>query len=259
MGVIVTLLTAGYQTRRHILVAASEAGAMNGIFLIPVTGGERRTLLSGGLSEEMFVFPSVSPRGDSLAYALCRGIFCDAYALSLGDGAVSQGPPRRLTTARVNLFGIAWTSDGQSIVYSSVAGGGQALWRTAIADGRTERLPLTGTFPSSFPTVASRSGALAYVTGGMLSVWKIEAGAPPKTVSSGYDAYLSPDGKRIAFVSIRPDGSALRAASADGTNPTRLTSPIPGKQPGSPRWSPDGRQIAFDAQSDDVMGCTMSF
>ena len=39
-------------------------------------------------------------------------------------------------------------------------------------------------------------------------------------------------------------------ADADGSNPTRLTRG-PGRWQGSPRWSPDGRSIAFDSQAEN--------
>jgi dipeptidyl aminopeptidase/acylaminoacyl peptidase len=64
------------------------------------------------------------------------------------------------------------------------------------------------------------------------------------------DPRLSPDGRRVAYVVNRIDAEANRYRSAiwlaalDGSEePTRLTSGE--RSDGSPRWSPDGRWLAF--------------
>jgi len=59
------------------------------------------------------------------------------------------------------------------------------------------------------------------------------------------DAQFSPDGTRVAHVS-----GELMVTRADGSNPLQLTDRL-GRQVGSPRWSPDGRWIAFDSQGQD--------
>lgn len=57
---------------------------------------------------------------------------------------------------------------------------------------------------------------------------------------------VSPDGKRVAFISNRNDGIELRAVDLDGGNPKRL---LRGSDPiSAPRWSPDGARIAFECK-----------
>ena len=68
--------------------------------------------------------------------------------------------------------------------------------------------------------------------------------------SHDFDPSLSPDGRRIAFVSNR-DGDSnyeIYAMSADGSNQTRLTNNS--AKDYDPSWSPDGRRIAFTSERD---------
>jgi dipeptidyl aminopeptidase/acylaminoacyl peptidase len=66
------------------------------------------------------------------------------------------------------------------------------------------------------------------------------------------DPQLSPDGSQIAFVIDKPDWKANRRVGhvyrikSDGTGQVQLTAGERGES--SPRWSPDGRQIAFLAR-----------
>jgi Tol biopolymer transport system component len=86
-------------------------------------------------------------------------------------------------------------------------------------------------------------------------VWRLQAGRKPEPflVSSMTDdnAQFSPDGKRIAFASGRGlDGIRIWLSNADGSGLVQLTSG-PERVESSPRWSPDGHWIAFDALGDD--------
>jgi Tol biopolymer transport system component len=60
-----------------------------------------------------------------------------------------------------------------------------------------------------------------------------------------FDAQYSPDGKRIAFASLRSGLQGVWISSDDGTNLVQISNP--NYVSGSPQWSPDGNRIAFDS------------
>jgi TolB protein len=57
------------------------------------------------------------------------------------------------------------------------------------------------------------------------------------------ESSLSPDGEKIAFASDRDGTSRIYVVNVDGTGLIKLTNASAGDL--SPRWSPDGKQIAF--------------
>ena len=80
---------------------------------------------------------------------------------------------------------------------------------------------------------------------------------PPPPPHSDYDVNLSPDGARIAFTSDRQGGaSEIWIADRDGSDPMPVTRGT--LSAGSPRWSPDSRQLVFDRLSEDGRGQSMS-
>jgi len=63
------------------------------------------------------------------------------------------------------------------------------------------------------------------------------------------EAQFSRNGQTIAFSSSRSGNPEIWICDRHGHNAFQLTS-LGGLEPGSPRWSPDGRWIAFDCSKD---------
>lgn len=126
---------------------------------------------------------------------------------------------------------------------------------------------LTPTASQAAPAAAGAGaeGPILFVrdTGGAADLFVITAegsGLEPVTqdaaVEAGFGVAWSPDGARIAFVSMAdPDGDGAPAAdimlvNADGSDPVNLTGSA--EPDFSPVWSPDGRYLAFVTTQDEA-------
>jgi Tol biopolymer transport system component len=167
----------------------------------------------------------------------------------------------------------AWSPDGARIAFARIAFGRNSL-RTSIviadADGtheRTliaERLTRLGAITSP---AWSPDGSRLLITRTVLdnqsysrpSLYELRADGGGKRLLArdGGDGSYSPDGARIAFVSVRDrNGSScgsdecsyrgeIYTMSFDGTSPVRLTNNDGADD--HPAWSPDGGRIAFSS------------
>jgi Tol biopolymer transport system component len=165
--------------------------------------------------------------------------------------------PRRLTQHNLYIRDTAWTRDGASVVYTVTWA--PFLWhlfRVSVRGDRPpERIEIAG-LKASTPAVAPSGHRLAFsrLTTDR-DIYRFQGGKPSEAflVSSMYEGHseFSPDGRRIAFETMRSgDQYEIWLAAADGSNPAQLTRG-PGRSQGAPAWSPDGRQIAFDSTGED--------
>ena len=192
--------------------------------------------------------PAFSPDGRSIAFVRETGSENGLYLLGLPDGE-----PRRLTTTPSRIRRPAWTSDGQSLIFTAFRGGSRnALWRVSVHGGEPE--PLTGTGEGAGdPSTARLGDRLVFVQsledrnlyradldGAAGSLTRLAA-----TTRQDVSPDISPDGSRIAFVSDRAGDAEIWVTDVSGKNGVPITDL---KTPGHPRWSPDGRHIAFSAK-----------
>src|SRR6516225_9495678 len=223
------------------------------ICFVSVANLEEREFTSPPIGYFADTDPAFSPDGQTLAFTRWPDTILDDIYLQ----PVAGGQARRLTSDGKIIYGLAWTADGRSIVYSSNRAGLPTLWRVPTSGGEPE--PLAGIGQDVyFPAISPHRKLLAYTQ--QLendNIWRaagprsIAPGGPPVELISSprtqADEQFSPDGKRIAFMSNRSGSFEIWVCNSDGSNPVQLTS-FGGPATGTPHWSPDGGWIAFDSR-----------
>jgi len=240
------------------LAAVDRCGSQEAcsLSLISIETGEKQRLTLPPSEYKDFngyTNPAFSPDGKTLAFIRIGSLgVSEVYTMP-----VSGGEPRRLTFDNMTAIGLAWTADGREIIFRSNRGGFPTLWRIPAVGGTPELLPAVGD-EAIEPTISHQGQRLVYthrVTD--TNIWLMEVKSPTtrenssaRLISSTRNdvaPQLSPDGKRIVFVSDRAGSLEIWVCDSEGLNPLQLTS-FGGVHTGTPRWSPDSSYIAFDSR-----------
>lgn len=197
--------------------------------------------------------PAFSPDGQHISFVRSQpgGFPEDVYLID-----VTSGDVRQVTVDHARLLGSpAWNSDGRSILFATTKSGEPTLWRAPYPSGETKPVSDVGA-NVWHPSVSRRGFRLAFQQ--IRSASSIlEMGTFPNTgtvtVTTSNQGRnegpaISPDGKRLAFMSNRAGTLELWVSGADGSSPSQLTA-LDGA--GTPRWSPDSKTIAFDSRLND--------
>ncbi|MCC6262060.1 MAG: PD40 domain-containing protein [Bryobacterales bacterium] len=236
----------------------SSPGEPYSIFLSPVSDwrGERFTAPPSGIRGDGS--PAFSPDGRRLAFVRSLDDAAgDLYVASLNDGAL-----QRLTRDGRRIAGIAWAEDGKSIVFSTERSGLPALWRIDVATSALEPVRQVRE-AAALPSISRAGNTLAYVRwSGREDLVRIPlniavgAAVDPATVTRLFEnssnPEYSPDGSKVVFSMAVGNANEIWVSDADGRDAVRLTTAD--GYAASPRWSPDGRFIAFDARAANNFG-----
>jgi Tol biopolymer transport system component/DNA-binding winged helix-turn-helix (wHTH) protein len=258
---------------RELIAASCGPHDTVTIRAISIDSVKERTLTSPAERVAPFQPFAVSPDGKLLAYARAEpGRPAEPFPrtdyeqeVDLYVRPMEGGEARRVTAFRRSMRGWAWTPDSRELVFCSNLNGPYQLWRVR-ADGGTPRLVVGVGEDSGFPVLGFGRGSrasevsLAFeqrqltinlhrqeFSGETSGRATAVAAAKRILVSTRMDfcPNLARDG-RLVFVSDRSGFDELWVAGATGGEPYRLTFFGPsGAHPGSPRWSPDGNQIAY--------------
>ncbi len=201
---------------------------------------------------------ALSPDGRTLAFTRSADSpHNQLLAVRLSRDMLPTGPARSLHFDSGYCTGIAWDSDGQNLMVSADRRGSIELWKVPLEPGR-EPAPVAVSDTAPGELAVSKTGQRLVFTHYSFNtdIWRadlrsahLQDAAPliASTMQEIRPAYSS-DATRIAFESNRTGNEELWTSNSDGSQLFQLTS-LGNSYAGSPRWSPDDRQIAFDGDA----------
>jgi len=249
-----------------------DIAGMNDIYRVRATGGTPMPVSDDAYVNEFS--GAISPDGRTLAFS-ARGSssgqwwrrghshldMSELWTLTM-DGNGAPGRYTQLTERNGKSSWPMWSADGRTIFFMSDRDGAENLWSRPATPGGAER-KLTN-FKGGrllWPTITADGRRIAFER--EFGIWTIDiagdtAGEPKavpiarrgavtapdverlRSTSQFTDLALSPDGKKIAFVSR---GEIFAAAAREGGDAVRVTATAALES--SPKWAPDSRRLAY--------------
>ena len=220
------------------------------LHLLPLDGSPPQRLTSPATTYPGDLEPAFSPDGRLLAFVRTQIDGRQDVAVVTVEG----GRVRRLAREQKGVTGLDWTADGDEVVYAANRDGAAGLWRVGLGGGDPRWVSLGADAGEIASPSVGRAGGVVFARQRVRSQ-VVEVGADrtvravlPSTRDDRQPA-VSPDGRRLAFVSTRSGSHEVWTAGPDGSGADRLTD-FGGARVSGPRWSPDSRRVVVSARAD---------
>lgn len=236
---------------KSLVVVQNGEKQLPGLATLATDSGKLARITNPAEGSEGDSTPAVAPSGSSIAFVRhTPNDGADIFLCDAGGGGL-----RRLTFDDHGIRGIAWSRDGQDLIYSANRAGGWRIWRVPAYGGSPREYTLGGK-QAYYPTVGRNR--LAYTDSPTVSaIWRATLGGGEQVDeralirSTGRETMpaYSPDGARIADVSDQSGSEEIFVSDANGQNRVQITQ-FKGSRLGRMRWSPDSKALIFDVSAD---------
>jgi serine/threonine-protein kinase len=198
-----------------------------------------------------YEWPRVSPNGKRLAVASDDDKEATVWIYDLSGTRAMQ----RLTSGGNNRFPI-WTSDSRHVAFQSDRDGDLAIFWQPADGGAAERLTTPAPGESHAPESWSPKGdtfLFSVTKGSDVSLWTFSLRDRKATPfgavhsSNPTNATFSPDGKWVAYASAERGMGTIYVQPFPATGIKYQLFAKGSDSPHHPRWSPDGKELFYDA------------
>ena len=190
----------------------------------------------------LYTSPAISPSGDSIATVVVDGGKTDIWTVDLNSGGMAP-----LTTSG-SASGPVWTPDGTQITFADGTASPFTMRTVSVERGGQGETLFSSDVPIRPEAWHPDGSLLVYVeTREKETLYVFDASDETRTplfdaTSSRFAASLSPDGRRLAYVSDKSGVEEIYATTFPDPGAEVVVSIGGG---GGPVWSPDGSELFY--------------